>query len=68
MATIGHSRAVADLAGIKLTGFIAWLLWSFIHVLFLVNFKSKLLVLFDWVVNYISHKRSIRLINMYREK
>ena len=68
MATIGRSKAVADVAGLKFSGFIAWFLWCVIHILFLVNFRNKLLVFFDWVTSYFTHKRSVRLINTYRAK
>lgn len=66
MATIGRSRAVADIKGFKFSGFFAWFLWGIIHILFLVGFRSKLLVFFDWLSSYFTHKRAARLINTYR--
>ena len=66
MATIGRSRAVADIKGFKFSGFFAWFLWGIIHILFLVGFRSKLLVFFDWLGSYFTHKRAARLINTYR--
>ncbi len=62
MATIGRGAAVADLNIMKLTGYPAWLAWLFLHVIFLVGFESKILVLFQWAWNYITRGRSARLI------
>jgi NADH dehydrogenase len=62
MATIGRGAAVADLNIMKLTGYPAWLAWLFLHVLFLVGFESKILVLIQWGWNYITRARSARLI------
>lgn len=62
MATIGRGAAVADLNFLKLTGYPAWLAWLFLHVLFLVGFESKVLVLFQWAWNYVTRARSARLI------
>jgi NADH:ubiquinone reductase (H+-translocating) len=62
MATIGRGAAVADLNFMKLSGYPAWLAWLFLHVLFLVGFESKLLVLFQWAWNYVTRARSARLI------
>lgn len=68
MATIGHSKAVADIWGIQFSGFLAWILWSFVHVLFLIDFRSRFGVFLDWIWSYFTHSRSVRLINQYREK
>tara|TARA_Y100001970_G_scaffold135595_1_gene166941 strand:- start:2624 stop:3895 length:1272 start_codon:yes stop_codon:yes gene_type:complete len=68
MATIGRSRAIAYISGFKLKGFFAWALWGIIHILFLVNMRNKILVFLDWVTSYFTHKRSVRLINIYRSK
>ncbi|MDF2696526.1 MAG: dehydrogenase-like protein [Labilithrix sp.] len=62
MATIGRSRAIAWARGVKLTGFIAWLAWLFIHVFYLIGFKNRLSVLFNWFWSYVSYKRGSRLI------
>jgi NADH dehydrogenase len=62
MATIGKKRAVADLGSLHLGGLTAWLLWCFIHVLFLVGFRSKLLVFTGWVANYCTYDRGNRFI------
>ncbi|RYE93290.1 MAG: NAD(P)/FAD-dependent oxidoreductase, partial [Myxococcales bacterium] len=62
MATIGRNRAIASSAGFKLTGFIAWLAWVFIHVLYLVGFRNRIGVLFEWAWAYFSYSRSARII------
>ena len=66
MATIGRSKAIASISGINVSGFVAWLLWGIVHIIFLIGFRNKFLVLVDWVGSFITHKRSVRLINIYR--
>lgn len=62
MATIGRSRAIAWARGLRMTGFIAWLAWLFIHVFYLIGFKNRLVVLLNWFWSYVSYKRGARLI------
>lgn len=62
MAVIGRNAAVARLAGIRLSGFPAWLVWAFIHVWYLIEFDSKLLVMVQWAWTYFNQKRGTRLI------
>lgn len=62
MATIGRSRAVADLNFIHLKGFFAWMAWLFIHLMLLVGFRNRVIVFFNWMWNYFSYDRAIRLI------
>mgnify|MGYP006422459437 CR=1 FL=1 len=63
MATVGRNRAVADLPfNIKFQGLIAWLMWLGVHLMFLVGFRNRVLVLMDWVINYFSYDRAVRLI------
>ena len=62
MATIGRSRAVADLGFIRFSGWIAWLAWLFIHVLYLAQFSNRVLVVMQWFWNYVTRNRSARLI------
>jgi NADH:ubiquinone reductase (H+-translocating) len=62
LAVIGRNRAVVDLGFTKLTGFIAWAFWLFIHVYFLIEFNNKLVVMVQWLWNYITRNRSARLI------
>lgn len=62
LATIGRNRAVADLGRLRFQGFTAWLLWIFIHLMNLIGFRNKLVVLINWVWNYFTYDRGIRLI------
>jgi NADH dehydrogenase len=67
MATIGRSRAVADIHLFKLSGFLAWLAWLFVHILYLARFENRVLVIFQWFFNYVTRNRAARLITNYRE-
>ncbi len=62
MATIGRNKAVADFKGLRMKGFIAWLAWMFVHLIYLVGFKNRLLVLITWISSYFSYDKSNRLI------
>lgn len=62
MATIGRAKAVADIRGLKFSGFFAWFLWSFIHVLSLIGFRNRIHVFVEWVWNYFTSRRGVRLI------
>lgn len=62
MATIGRNRAVADLSFIKLSGFIAWLTWMFVHLMAIVGVKNRLLIFINWLWNYMTYDQSLRLI------
>ena len=62
MATIGRSAAVAWVGRFKFSGLLAWLAWLFIHLIFLIGFRSRVAVLFNWTYSYFSYKRSARLI------
>jgi NADH dehydrogenase len=62
MATIGRSRAVAQVVGLRLTGFIAWLAWLIVHVLLLIGFRNRVVVVFTWFWSYVTFKRGARLI------
>jgi len=62
LATIGRSAAIADVRGLKISGFPAWLTWLFVHVLFLIGFRSRVTVVWDWFWSYISFQRGARLI------
>ncbi len=62
MATIGRSRAVATTAGLQFTGMLAWLMWLFVHLLFLIGFRNKLSVLLSWTYSYLTYKRGARVI------
>src|SRR5881628_1737146 len=62
MATIGRNKAVADLRFMHLSGLPAWLAWLFVHIIFLVGFRNRLLVLFQWAWAYLSFDKGARLI------
>ena len=68
MATIGRAAAVANLRGIHLSGFTAWLIWLFIHLMYLVGFRNRLLVFVQWMWNYFTYRRGARLIVDYGEQ
>jgi len=62
MATIGRRAAVADLGWLKLDGTLAWLLWSAVHVSFLIGFRNRLVVMLDWLWSYFKFQSGARLI------
>ena len=62
MATIGRNKAVADLKFVHLSGLPAWLAWLFVHIIFLVGFRNRLLVLFQWGWAYLTFNKGARLI------
>lgn len=62
MATIGRNKAIADIKGWKFKGFIAWMMWLFLHVFFLIGFRNRFIVLTEWFWAYLTRERSARLI------
>jgi NADH dehydrogenase len=62
MATIGRNKAVADLKFFHLSGLFAWLAWLFVHIIFLVGFRNRMLVLIQWAWAYLSFDKGARLI------
>jgi NADH dehydrogenase len=62
LAVLGRASAVADLPHLKLSGFPAWLVWCFVHILFLIGFRNRFVVLFDWAWAFITYQRGARLI------
>lgn len=62
MSTIGRAKAVAMVGDWRFGGFIAWLAWLFVHLIFLVGFKTKVMVLIEWIYSYIIFRRGARLI------
>ena len=62
MATIGRNRAVADAGFMRFSGLLAWLAWLFVHIIFLVGFRNKLLVFINWTIAYVTYGRGARLI------
>jgi NADH:ubiquinone reductase (H+-translocating) len=62
LATIGRAAAVADIKGLRLSGLIAWLIWLFVHLWYLVGFQNRLLVFIQWFFSFATHGRGARLI------
>jgi len=62
LATIGRSRAIADLGRLRFAGFPAWVLWLVVHIYFLVGFKNRLFVVLQWAWAYLAFRRGARLI------
>lgn len=62
MATIGRNKAVVDVAGLHFKGFIAWLMWMFLHLMELVGFRNRVIALVNWMSSYFSYDKGIRLI------
>lgn len=62
MATIGRSRAIAEMRQLKLSGFPAWVAWLAVHLFFLIGFKNRFFVLLDWIYAYFTYRRGARLI------
>lgn len=62
LATIGRAAAVADLGRFHLSGFVAWLVWVFVHILYLIGFRNRLLVMLQWAWSWLTYTRGIRLI------
>jgi NADH:ubiquinone reductase (H+-translocating) len=62
LATIGRGRAVADVRGLRLSGFIAWATWLLVHLWYLIGFQNRLLVLIRWAFSFFTHGRGARLI------
>ena len=62
MATIGRAKAVADIKDVRLSGFVAWMAWLLVHIFFLIGFRNRLVVLFEWAWIYFTWERGARLI------
>lgn len=62
MATIGRNKAVAEIKGKRFKGFVAWLLWLVVHIFFLIGARNRVVVLINWISNYVTYDRSDRLI------
>jgi NADH dehydrogenase len=62
LATIGRSRAVADIKGLHLSGFLAWVLWLVVHIFYLIGFQNRLLVFLRWTISFFTRGRGARLI------
>ncbi|HZW05683.1 MAG TPA: hypothetical protein VFF65_01060, partial [Phycisphaerales bacterium] len=62
LATIGRAKAVAHVFGRDFSGFLAWALWAGVHIFFLIDFRSKVLVVLEWTWAYLFFRRGARLI------
>jgi NADH:ubiquinone reductase (H+-translocating) len=62
LATIGRAAAVADIKGVKISGFLAWVTWLVVHLFYLVGFQNRLLVLIRWTIGFVTRGRGTRLI------
>lgn len=62
LATIGRAAAVAQFGRVHISGFIAWLSWLFVHIMFLIGFRNRLLVFIQWAWSYVTYERGARLI------
>jgi NADH dehydrogenase len=65
MATIGRSRAIAQIKAVHLSGFLAWLAWLLVHIFYLIGFRNRLVVMIDWAWSYLTYRRGARLITGY---
>jgi NADH dehydrogenase len=62
MATIGRGSAVGDIFGLRVSGYFAWLFWIFLHIFWLIGFRNRIAVMFEWAWAYITFQRRVRLI------
>ena len=62
LATIGRAAAVADLGRVRFSGYIAWLAWLSVHIFWLIGFRNRFIVLFEWAWAYVTYQRAVRLI------
>jgi NADH:ubiquinone reductase (H+-translocating) len=62
LATIGRSKAVADIKGLRIAGFPAWMIWLTVHLFYLIGFENRLLVFLRWTISFLTHGRGSRLI------
>ncbi len=62
MATIGRNKAVCDFSFFKLKGFLAWIIWMFVHLISLVGFRNRVIALTNWIIQYLQYNKSVRLI------
>ena len=59
---IGRAKAIAEIKSLKLSGFIAWFTWAFVHIFFLIGFRNRFRVMAEWIWYYLSFRRGVRLI------
>lgn len=66
LATIGRGAAIADFGRLRLSGFTAWVTWLFVHIYFLIGFRNRLVVMFNWLWSYVTFQSGARLITGHR--
>src|SRR3989442_6302347 len=64
MASIARFSAVVDFKGVRVSGFIGWLMWLFVHLTFLTGFKNRFIALFKWISSFVGRSRDERTISM----
>jgi NADH dehydrogenase len=62
LAVIGRGRGIADIGRFETSGFLAWFLWIFVHIFFLIGFRNRVVVMFEWAWAYLTFQRGARLI------
>jgi NADH:ubiquinone reductase (H+-translocating) len=67
LATIGRARAVADIRGVRVSGFPAWVLWLVVHIWYLIGFQNRLVVMLRWAISFFTHGRGSRVIEEFEE-
>jgi len=68
MATIGRSAAVAKISRLEFNGFLAWVAWLFVHLIFLIGFRNRVAVLLQWAYSYVAYKRGARIVTGLSEE
>jgi NADH dehydrogenase len=68
LATIGRNQAVAHLWGLQLSGFIAWMVWAVVHIFRLIGFRSRVLVMIEWIRDYLFYDRAVLIISNPEQK
>jgi NADH dehydrogenase len=62
MATVGRNKAVVEVGKIHFGGFLGWVTWLLVHLMSIIGFRNRVITLFNWLWNYVSYDRNIRLI------
>jgi NADH dehydrogenase len=68
MATVGRHKAVFESFGINMQGYLAWVGWMFLHLMLLVGYRNRIIVFVNWLWNYLSYQRAIRIITRPYQK
>ncbi len=64
LAVIGRGHAVADIWKLHFAGFLAWVIWTFVHIFFLIGFRNRILVMIQWAWSYLTYGRGARIITL----